>query len=163
LPLIPSRVGRLRRRHKQIRSAGQSLAEFAIVLPILFGLLGATLDLARVYEVRVKLEGATRDAAEFAAMNATTQAEALTMARRVVCLQFDQPEACTSPSVSVLSYSRSTSSPGAPTYPFVSVRVQTTTTFTTLYPYGVISAGSSKTPFSATLTTEGSFAVLQGR
>jgi Flp pilus assembly protein TadG len=49
------------------KSKGQSVVEFALVLPVLLTMVGATLDLARVYALWVKLEAATRDAAQYVA------------------------------------------------------------------------------------------------
>lgn len=53
--------------HRPRRSAGQSLAEFALVIPVLLTAVGAILDLSRVYSVWIDLEAATRDAAQYVA------------------------------------------------------------------------------------------------
>src|SRR5436190_2708967 len=50
--------------HTKKRRRGQSLVEFALILPILLTLTGAAIDVARVYGGWVALEGASRDAAE---------------------------------------------------------------------------------------------------
>lgn len=48
-------------------TSGQSLAEFAIVLPLLILILVAVADFARVFTAVITLEAAARDAAEIAA------------------------------------------------------------------------------------------------
>jgi Flp pilus assembly protein TadG len=49
---------------KRARTRGQSLVEFALLLPVLLALVGATLDVARLYFAWIGLEAATRDAAQ---------------------------------------------------------------------------------------------------
>ena len=53
-------------------SRGQSVAEFALLLPVLLAFLGMTIDFARVYQAWITLESATRDAAEYAATSGTS-------------------------------------------------------------------------------------------
>ena len=58
----PSRsVGTSRRSH------GQSLTEFALILPVMLALMGIAIDTARVYFAWLNLESATRDAAQYVA------------------------------------------------------------------------------------------------
>jgi Flp pilus assembly protein TadG len=57
-------TGRLGR-HR--RSRGQSLAEFALVLPVMLALLGMGVDFARLFFQWIDLEAATRDAAQYVA------------------------------------------------------------------------------------------------
>jgi Flp pilus assembly protein TadG len=147
-------------RHRS-RSRGQSLVEFALIVPILLTLLGETLDFARVYEVRVKLEAATRDAAEYAAtdMTATSAALVLTRARKVVCAAFGEPATCTSPSVTVVTYTSSTIAPGATTqYPLATVKLTSTIVFHTLLPYPFVTVDGA-----TTLSATNQYAVLRGR
>jgi hypothetical protein len=128
-------------------------------VPILLGLFGATLDFARVNEMRVMLEGSTRDAAEQAAMSSLSESEAATQARRTVCLQVQQSETCDSPSVALVSYSRSDTAHGASArQPLVSVTVQSSMPFQTLFPYPFLTDQGR-----TTLTARSSFAVLQNR
>ncbi|MEO8626124.1 MAG: TadE family protein [Candidatus Limnocylindrales bacterium] len=143
--------------HVRSHSRGQSLVEFAVVLPILAVLLGACLDLARAYETAVKLESATRDAAEYAAMNATSTTEAAQQAGTVVCVQFSQTVPCTNPSVSASFSSSTTSGGGTVSNPALTVTVTTSTTFTTLFPYPFVSAGGISMSASST------YKILQGR
>ena len=53
------------------RSVGQSLVEFAIVLPVMLGLVGILIDVARLYQAWTNLESATRDAAQYLATSNT--------------------------------------------------------------------------------------------
>ncbi|MBI3751268.1 MAG: pilus assembly protein [Chloroflexi bacterium] len=55
------------RQHRSGRTRGQSLVEFALVAPVLLTVVGAVLDLSRVYSTWVKFEAATRDAAQYVA------------------------------------------------------------------------------------------------
>jgi len=56
---------RLVRRGRHAR--GQSLAEFALIAPVMLGLLGVGVDFARLFFAWVDLEAATRDAAQYVA------------------------------------------------------------------------------------------------
>src|SRR5688572_26231067 len=56
-----------RRALRAARERGQSLVEFAIVLPVLFALVGVVIDASRVYLAWSSLESATRDAAQYLA------------------------------------------------------------------------------------------------
>lgn len=160
------------------RSRGQSLAEFAVVLPVLAALVGAAVDLSRMYEQRVKLEAATRDAAEYVASDktVTTIDQARTRAKAVVCTQFGLAATCTSPSVTVTAYSRSTTDPGTAEFPQVSVTVSSSLGFSTLFPWPFISSnwkqpyanggdtsGGPAKPVAASLTATKTFTLLQGR
>ena len=143
------------------RSRGQSLVEFALVLPIMFSLFGATIDFARVYEAKIKLESATRDAAEYAAtdLTATTMALALTRAKSVICTQFGQPATCTSPAVTIVKFTSNAMAPGATTqFPLVTVKVAASLTFQTIVPYPFLTENGS-----TLLSTTAEFALLRGR
>lgn len=48
-------------------SRGQSLAEFALILPVMLALLGMGVDFARLFFQWIDLEAATRDAAQYVA------------------------------------------------------------------------------------------------
>ena len=139
--------------------SGQALVEVALVLPVLLGLCGAIIDFSRFNEVRVKLEAATRDAAEYAATMSTSGSTATADARRVVCVQFARPVTCSDPAVTVTSYSSSTSAPGATAmFPLVTVVVSSSTSFSTMFPYPLLTNGGV-----VTLDASSSYAVLQGR
>ena len=161
------------RRNRRTTSRGQSLVEFALLLPVMLAFLGLTIDFARVFQAWITLESATRDAAEAAATSATTSSDALDVARRTVCLQaqsvpgFDRStspspddiEACAAPAVTVEAFDRSTTAPGATDlYPIGSVTVRSSLPFTTLFHYPFISEDGGWT-----ITTEASFSVVQGR
>ena len=63
-----------------------------MILPLMLGLFGAAVDFARMYNSWINLEAATRDAAEYAATKSTTQADALTQSKRIVCAAFGLAE-----------------------------------------------------------------------
>ncbi len=64
LPGCSGRTARSRLRH-----AGQSVVEFAIVVPVLLLLVVAIADFGRLYTSAVAIEAATREAADFGAFN----------------------------------------------------------------------------------------------
>lgn len=124
------------------RVSGQSVVEFALILPLMLAFLGASIDLARLYNAWITLEGATRDAAEYAATRATSLTDAVSLAQDVVCSQTagvpgyvagGTPGTCTTPSVSVSSFSRTSDK-----YPLASVRVSASLPFRTLFGYPFI-------------------------
>jgi Flp pilus assembly protein TadG len=59
---VSGRVAGRRARHR-----GQSLVEFAVVLPVMLAIGGVLIDAARLYQVWTTLEAATRDAAQYLA------------------------------------------------------------------------------------------------
>ena len=156
----------LRRTHRSSR--GQALAEFALILPILLGLVGAGIDFARAFEGSMTLQTAARNSAEAAAFESTTLAEAQAKARAVVCTETQrlpgfQPgiggdvATCTSPSVTV-TYSMSATAPGANVkYPLVTVSVATSLDFGLIVPWPLLPNGAW------TLGTTQSFSIMQGR
>ena len=129
---------------------GQAFVEFALVLPIMLGVMGATLDLARVYQSSITLEAATRDAAEYAASVSTSATDASASARRTVCLETkDLPghvaggtaATCTEPIVTVTSFTRTTSGGVATTRnPIANATVVSTMPFRTLFAYPLITS-----------------------
>lgn len=54
--------------HPSIKQAGQTLVEFALIAPIVFLLIGATVDLGRGVLIYTTLQGASRDMARQAAL-----------------------------------------------------------------------------------------------
>ncbi len=148
---------------------GQALAEFALILPILVALTGGAMDFARVYQASITLQGATRNAAEFAASKTTTMSQADTEARRVVCAEAQtipgftagsggSITACADPTVTVTSFSLSTTAPGASsTYPLGSATVQSQIGFRTVIPWPWLPGGTW------TLSTTQSYSVIQNR
>jgi Flp pilus assembly protein TadG len=149
-------------------SRGQALAEFALILPILLGIVGGGIDFARAFEGSMTLQTATRNAAEAAAYSADDLAEAQAKAREVVCAETQRLPGfvpgsggdiatCTSPSVSV-TYSRDTTAPGANVrYPLVTVTVTTSLDFDLTVPWPMLPSGAW------TLGTTESFGLMQGR
>lgn len=155
------------------RRRGQSLTEFALILPVLLAFLGLSIDFARVFQAWMTLEAATRDAAEAAATNATTSSEALTVARKTVCLQARSlpgftpgsgtppadVEQCAAPVVTVAAFSRSTTAPGATSrYPIGTATIRSTLPFTPFFSYPLITQNGAWT-----ITTQASFSIVQNR
>ena len=149
-------------------SRGQALAEFALLLPLVLGLVGGGVDFSRAFAESMTLESAARNAAEAAAYEATTLAEAQAKARAVACTEAQNlgsfvpgaggdVETCTAPAVSVTFVSDG-SAPGANTrYPLVTVTVTTSLPFDMVVPWPFLPDGVW------TLGSTQSFSILQGR
>ncbi len=149
---------------------GQALAEFALILPILLGLVGGAIDFARAFEGSMTLQTATRNAAEAAAFDTavTTPAQATARARAVVCAETQrlpgfEPGAggnvatCTNPVVTA-TWVRSTTAPGAnQKYPLVTVTVTTSMDFQLTVPWPLLPDGVWN------IGTTESFSIMQGR
>ena len=132
-------------------------------------LLGAVLDVARVYQGWITLESATRDGAEYAATNATSTADALSDATGIICTQAaglpgyvgtpGNPASCTQPAVTIVAFSQSATAPGAnATYPIGTVTVRATLPFQTLFPYPLLTHDGAWT-----LSSTRTYAIVQGR
>src|SRR5450759_2889875 len=84
---------RIRERSTAVRSrrkgAGQSVVEFALILPIMLTLFGGAVDFARVYSAYINVQEAARNAAEYIATDQTIKnpLDATTEAQRLVCLE----------------------------------------------------------------------------
>lgn len=158
-------TGRLR------RADGQSLTEFALIIPLLLGLIGLTVDFGRVFQVWISMEALTRDAAEAAATSAKDEAEAALIGQRLVCLGArdisgfvasalappDDIEACLQPTATVVSYARSTTDPGASDlYPIATVTIRTTVPFSPLFMYPFIDQ-------AWVIASSSTFSIVQGR
>jgi Flp pilus assembly protein TadG len=160
-----SRIRELLRR----RSLGQSVVEFALILPVFLTMTGAAVGVSRVYGAWVSLEAATRDAAEQVATDkgVTTQAGAVTAARAIVCSQLvntpgfaapaGSPTACTSPALTV-TWTSSTALPGTTTNPLVTVTVASSMPFQTFFAYPLLTQNGAWN-----LGSNQSYAILQGR
>jgi Flp pilus assembly protein TadG len=141
------------------RSAGQAITEFALVLPLILCLVGAGTDFARAYQQLIKLQTATRDAAEYIATNDKTAGAAATDAKAVVCAEFGQASNCSDPSVTVTSFSLSTIATGATvTHPIATVTITASTSFRTLFPYPYLTNTGAMT-----LSKVSTYSVIQGR
>lgn len=127
------------------------------------------MDLARAYQAAITLQGATRNAAEYAASKSTTMANAQTEARRVVCQEAQTipgftPGAggsvpnCTAPGVTVTSFAVSQTAPGATTtHPLGSATVRSEIGFRTIIPWPWLPGGTW------TIGTSQSYSVIQNR
>lgn len=150
-------------------SLGQSLVEFALILPIMLTLTGAAIDLSRVFGVWITLESATRDAAEQVAsdVTVTSQSQATTRGKAILCSQLagtagyaapaGAPTACTSPGATV-AWASSAAAPGTAKNPVVTVTVTSTLDFRTLFPYPLFTQGGAWT-----LNSTQKYEILQGR
>jgi Flp pilus assembly protein TadG len=160
-------------RRRARRSRGQSVAEFALLLPVMLAFLGLTVDFARVFQAWITMQSATRDAAEAAATNAPSLASAQTSAQKTVCLQSQNipgfqrgtgaspadVEQCTSPTVTVVSYNLSETAAGAShTYPVGTVTVRSSLLFRPLFAYPFITQNGNWT-----IITDATFSVAQHR
>ncbi|HVM19769.1 MAG TPA: TadE/TadG family type IV pilus assembly protein [Egibacteraceae bacterium] len=154
---------------KRKRSRGQSLAEFALILPLLITLTGAAMDFARVYQASITLQTATRNAAEFTATRSVSQSGAQTEAQRVVCTETQNLPGftagsggsiptCTAPTVTVTSFTVSTTAPGASaTYPLATSVVHAELPFRTVIPWPWLPGGTWD------IGTTQTYTVIQGR
>jgi Flp pilus assembly protein TadG len=148
-------AGRTRRR----AFAGQSVVEFALLLPVLLALVGATVDFARLYQGWVNLESATRDAAQYlstsntdslaadytvpnATADSTNDAKAKYILDTAVGTSFTRSTTatlgtCASPTVTTITSAINTSpsAGGSPSNPVQNVEVLACVPFRTLFAY----------------------------
>jgi Flp pilus assembly protein TadG len=150
------------------RSRGQALVEFGLILPVMLTLFGGAIDVARVYQAWITLQGATRDAAEYAATKAASSSQAQTQAQTSLCAETTRlagftapagnPSACTNPAITV-SYASSTTAAGASSrYPVATVTVQATLPFQTMFAYPLFTQNGAWT-----LTSTQTYSIIQGR
>jgi len=161
-------------RPKRRPSRGQSVAEFALLLPVMLAFLGLTIDFARVFQAWITLESATRDGAEYAATNGTGSSDALTKAQKVICIQAqnipgfqrsglaspNDVNQCSRPTVTVVSWATSTSgADGASnSYPIATVTIRSTVPFSPLFAYPFLTQNGTWT-----ITSQNTFSIAQGR
>jgi Flp pilus assembly protein TadG len=154
------------KRSKRARRRGQSLVEFALILPILLAFVGASVDMARLFQAWITIESATRDAAESAASRSVNSTQARDHARTTLCLQTrnlagftpsanpapDDIRKCISPSTTITAFSCSATSNGATGLnPIVTVTVQASLPFKMLFHYPLITHDQTWT-FTSTQT-----------
>ena len=161
-------------RRRTRRGRGQSVAEFALLLPVMLAFLGLTIDFARVFQAWITLDSATRDAAEYAATNGTSSSDALTKAKQTICLQSqnipgfqrsglaspNDVNQCASPTVTVVSWSSSTSGTdgASSSYPVVTTTIRATVPFRMLFAYPFVTQNGSWT-----ITSQATFSIAQNR
>jgi hypothetical protein len=120
------------------------------------------------------MTSATRDAAEYAATNGTSSSDALTKAKKTICLQSqnvpgftrstltspNDVEQCVSPTVTIVSYSSSTdTTTGASgTHPIATVTVRSSVPFRPLFAYPFLTQNGTWT-----VITDATFSIAQGR
>ena len=88
----------LRRVLRARNAAGQSIVEFALVLPVLVMLLVGILDLARVYTTMLSVESAAREAADYGTFGSHKWDEAVVAATPDGTLVGMERRACTAAS-----------------------------------------------------------------
>lgn len=160
---------------RRSKPRGQSIAEFALILPVMLAFVGLTIDFARVFQVWITLESAVRDAAESVATDTTVtnSTNALTLAKRTICIQAQNVPGftrsglaspndvyqCTAPVITVASFSLSTTATGASTtYPLGTATIRAQLPFSPLLAYPFITQGGTWT-----INTESTFSILRGR
>jgi Flp pilus assembly protein TadG len=150
------------------------VAEFALLLPVMLAFLGLTIDFARVFQTWITLESATRDAAEYAATTGTDSTDALTKAKKTICLQAqnipgfqrsglaspNDVQQCLKPTVTVTSFSLSNSSAigGSDLNPIGTATITATVPFTPLFAYPFLTSNGTMT-----VSSQATFSVAQGR
>lgn len=67
------------RTHRRPGSSGQSVVEFALILPLLVFLLVGIVDLARIYTTMLSVESAAREAADYGSFGSQKWADATTV------------------------------------------------------------------------------------
>jgi len=149
------------------QSRGQSVVEFAMLLPIMLALVGVTLDFARAYQVWVNLESASRSAAEQLAQNidrtvtsgnAGAKAKAILEAETASTYTLSALGTCPAPTVAA-SYGTSTTALGASgAYPIGTATVTACVPFRPLFAYPLLT-----TDGVWVLHTQQTFAIVQGR
>lgn len=150
------------------RSRGQSIAEFAVILPVLLALLGATLDLARIFQAQNTLQAATRNAAEYVAAKSSGQTYQLDAAI-VLCRETagvpgyvasaTAPGGCTTPAIDSVTFGVSTDIPGASMiYPIATTTVTASLPFRTFFPYPFLTQNGAWT-----IRSTQRFELVQGR
>jgi Flp pilus assembly protein TadG len=152
------------------RARGQSVAEFAILLPIILTLVLGGIDFSRAFERQMRLEQAIRQASETVAARAQSSSEAQDIAREVVCVQLGRAADCTLGTIPdplacsdlclEVTFSRSTTALGATVdHPLATARVTAAAAFRTAVPYPLLTSDTGDVTLSAAAT----YSILQGR
>lgn len=150
------------------RSAGQSVAELAMILPVLLTMTGAILDFARVFQAQNTLDSATRNAAESIATFSTTLASAQSSAATIICAEmvgspgFVAATCGTAANSStpkiVVELENAVNEPGyRSSFPIYRAKVVTTYPFRTFFPYPLLTQGGVWT-----LSATHEFKIAQG-
>jgi Flp pilus assembly protein TadG len=140
-----------------------------MLLPILLGLAGGAVDLARSYQAWLTIESATRDAAEYVASHSCTSAACTTNtasadAQSIVCSEAQSAPGfsgtsttCTSPSITATVSASSTATGATGSNPIITAQVNTSLQFRTLVPWPLLPNGT------ITLRSNRQYAVIWGR
>jgi Flp pilus assembly protein TadG len=146
--------------------------ELALILPVLLTMLGAAVDISRVYGAWVALDASTRDAAEQVATfegPTSDYATASARAKTVICSEMvniagfvappGAPASCTAPAVSLTWSAPSTTAQGASAkFPIGSATVTATLPFRTFFSYPFFTQGGAWT-----ITSTQAYSIVQGR
>jgi Flp pilus assembly protein TadG len=149
---------------------GQSVAEFAILLPVILTLVLGGIDFSRAYERQMRLEQAIRQASETVAARAQSASEAQDMAREVVCVQMGRAADCTVGTIPTplacsdlcleVTFSISTTALGATVEsPLATAQVTAAAAFRTAFPYPLLTSETG----DLTLNAAATYSILQGR
>jgi Flp pilus assembly protein TadG len=141
------------------RTAGQSLVELALLLPVLLTVFGAVIDLSRIYATQISLNSATRAAAEYATSKDTTLAAATADAQAIICQAMTGSSTCSDPVVTITNFTASAppgglASDGSRTV--ITLTITTSTSFHPLFAYPFLPGGGWPVGASAT------FSIIQG-
>ena len=134
---------------KRRRTRGQSLAEFALVLPVFLALVGATIDFSRMYSGWIGIHAAVRNAAEYLATNPqkdVTGANAGTKAAATLNTELTNLAtftsvtsiSCSGPEVQATYSSSSTATGASSKYPLGTATVTACLPFRPLFSYPFI-------------------------
>ena len=157
-------TGRPSHRQTGRQGAGQAVVEFAILLPLILSIVGGALDFSRVFIVDLKVQSATRNAAESIAsdITITDSTTALTRAQQLVCTEITGSSSCSgssAPVATVTSFSVSTTALGATVKnPIATVTVNVSQPFDMLFPWPFMSP-----PGHWTMNGTSTFSLVRGR
>ncbi len=157
-------------RRRTSRPRGQSLVEFALIIPLLLALTGVVIDFARVYQSWENLESASRAAAESLAtsdkLDPTTSANANPRAKAIVeaetGLVFSAASSLGSCATATVHATYSTSNDptlgGSNQYPVGIAKVEACVPFRPLFSYPLLTSNGVWTLYSTR-----TYSVIQGR
>lgn len=154
---------------KPRKTRGQSLVEFALVLPVLLALVGATTDFARVYSGWIGLQSAVRNASEYLATNPNddvTSANASAIAAANINTELTSlgtftsvsSLTCTDPQVQVTYSSSSTATGASSKYPLGRATVNSCVPFRPLFNYPFITQNGA-----LSIRVSATYEILQNR
>lgn len=144
------------RRRRKHRSRGQSLVEFALILPIMMVLLAAVLDLGRVFYATITLNNAAREGAFQAAQTPDSfqSGQPCNTATNLVVCRVQLESKGTAVSIADTAITRTCSVSGCPEQAGSTVTVGVTGQFQLLTPLLSVIFGGQTIPMSASATAQ---------